>query len=139
MLTPKGKDEILNLISSDLVRDWGETEQTLKNVVRMLLTQRPDLIKLYFLPVVWQKIIQLERKEAATAILATMEAAVVEANHVPPITTWAQARFYFNTRIKRYQVMAKAWCEEYPQHCPKHFSHKQETISMNYLMRNNDY
>lgn len=139
MLTPKGKDEIFNLISSDLVRDWGETEQTLKNVVRMLLTQRPDLIKLYFFPKVWQKIVRLERREAATIILAAMSAAVVEINHVPPITTWAQARFYFNTRVARYQAMAKAWCEEHPRHCPRQFTHKQGTTPTTHRLNNNDH
>ncbi|OBS08042.1 hypothetical protein [Acidihalobacter prosperus] len=119
MLTPKGREEILNLIESDLVDGWDEADRALRNVLRMLLTLRPDLVKLYFVPAAWQRIADLERRQAAAVILAAMKAAVVEANAVPPIAGWAQARFYLDTRVTRFADMARDWCAANPDACPE--------------------
>lgn len=118
MLTLKGREEILKLIESDLVGGWDEADRALKNVIRMLLSQRPDLIRLYFMPTTWQQILRLDRRQAATVILATLKGAVVEANGAPPITCWEQARFYLDTRIPVYEGLARAWCAAHPDNCP---------------------
>ncbi|APZ44057.1 hypothetical protein [Acidihalobacter ferrooxydans] len=119
MISPKGREEILNLLRSDLLNDWAETDRTLKNVVRMLLSQRPDLIKLYFLPGVWAQIIQLERKPAAAVILASLKGVVVAESGAPAVVNADQARFYLTTRIPGYMQMARDWCRAHPGACPK--------------------
>ncbi|AOV18029.1 hypothetical protein BJI67_14015 [Acidihalobacter aeolianus] len=121
MLTPKGQDEILKLVESDLVQGWDEADRTLRNVVRMLLCQRLDLLRLYFLPAAWQRITTLERRLAANVILAAMQTAVVTANGAPPVTHWAQARFYLSTRSRRYADMARDWCAQHPEACPERY------------------
>lgn len=117
MITDKGREEILKLISSDLVGTWAETDRTLKNVVRMLLVQRPDLIRLYFYPAVWARIVALERREAAAVILALLKAAVISAAGNPQVCAWDQAVFYMGTRIPQYMDMAERWAAENPQDC----------------------
>lgn len=117
MISEKGREEIHKLIASDLVESWAQTDQTLKNVVRMLLTQRPDLLKLYFLPAIWDKISQLERKQSASVILALLKGAVISIADTPPIAAWDQAVFYMGTRIPCYMQMAEQWCEAHPQDC----------------------
>lgn len=119
MISPKGREEILNLLRSDLVNDWAEVDRTLKNVVRMLLSQRPDLVRLYFLPGVWAQIVQLERKPAAAVILAALKGVVVAESGVPEVVDAAQARFYLTTRIPAYMELARAWCREHPGDCPR--------------------
>ena len=119
MISRKGREEILNLISSDLVNDWAEVDRTLKNVVRMLLSQRPDLVRLYFLPGVWAQIVQLERKPAAAVILASLKGVVVAESGAPAVVNAEQARFYLTTRIPAYMEMARVWCREHPEVCPR--------------------
>jgi hypothetical protein len=119
MISRKGREEILNLISSDLVNDWAEVDRTLKNVVRMLLSQRPDLVRLYFLPGVWAQIVQLERKPAAAVILASLKGVVVAESGAPEVVNAEQARFYLTTRIPAYMEMARVWCREHPEICPR--------------------
>jgi hypothetical protein len=119
MISRKGREEILNLISSDLVNDWAEVDRTLKNVVRMLLSQRPDLVRLYFLPGVWAQIVQLERKPAAAVILASLKGVVVAESGAPEVVNAEQARFYLTTRIPAYMEMARVWCREHPEVCPR--------------------
>jgi hypothetical protein len=119
MISRKGREEILNLISSDLVNDWAEVDRTLKNVVRMLLSQRPDLVRLYFLPGVWAQIVQLERKPAAAVILASLKGVVVAESGAPAVVNAEQARFYLTTRIPAYMEMARVWCREHPEICPR--------------------
>ena len=131
MITPKGREEILKLISSDLVGTWEETERTLKNVVRMLLAQRPDLIKLYFLPQVWEQIVKLERKESAAVILALLKATVISEAGNPAVAAWDQAQFYMSTRIPQYMRMAEAWCESHPSDCKRPLkAHKVKPLSL---------
>ena len=119
MISRKGREEILNLISSDLVNDWAEVDRTLKNVVRMLLSQRPDLVRLYFLPGVWAQIVRLERKPAAAVILASLKGVVVAESGAPEVIDAGQARFYLTTRIPAYMEMARVWCREHPEACPR--------------------
>ena len=117
MITDKGREEILKLIDSDLVQTWAETDRTLKNVVRMLLAQRPDLIRLYFHPAVWGQIVQLERKEAAAVILALLKATVISAAGNPEVCAWDQAVFYMGTRIPQYMDQAERWAAAHPEDC----------------------
>lgn len=117
MISPKGREEIRRLIASALVEDWAATDRSLKNVLRMLLSQRPDLVKLYFLPEVWAKIIQLDRKESAAVILALFRATVIEEAGVPAIANWEQARFYLGSRMPRFMDMAETWCTRHPEAC----------------------
>ena len=119
MISRKGREEILNLISSDLVNDWAEVDRTLKNVVRMLLSQRPDLVRLYFLPGVWAQIVRLERKPAAAVILASLKGVVVAESGAPEVVNAEQARFYLTTRIPAYMEMARVWCRQHPDTCPR--------------------
>ena len=125
MLTAKGRAEILTLIGSDLVNTWGETQQTLKKTVQMLLLSRPDLIRNYFFPDVWAKISQLEKKQAARLILSAMMATVVKEAGEPAVEAWDQAVFYMATGVHRYMDMAEAWsqanpeCCEYPLRAPR--------------------
>ena len=119
MISPKGRQEILKLLDSGLVGDWEEMDKTLKNVVRMLLTLRPDLVKLYFLPGVWAQITRLDQKTAASIILAALKAVVVAENGAPEVIEAAQARFYLSTRIPAYEAKARAWCRAHPEQCPK--------------------
>jgi len=117
MLSDKGRQELHNLIASDLVGTWGEIDRQLKNVVRLLLTQRPDIVRLYFLPVVWEEIRGLDRKQSANVILALLRAGVIGEAGNPPVADWEQALFYMRTRMPRYMAMAEAWCEANPQDC----------------------
>lgn len=117
MLSDKGRQELHNLIASDLVGTWGEIDRQLKNVVRLLLTQRPDIVRLYFLPVVWEEIRGLDRKQSANVILALLRAGVIGEAGSPPVAEWEQALFYMRTRMPRYMAMAEAWCEANPQDC----------------------
>lgn len=119
MISAKGREELIKLIRSDLVNDWAVADRTLKNVVRMLLSQRPDLVRLYFLPAAWAQIIKLERKPAATVILAALKAAVVSESGTPEVIDAAQARFYLSTRIPAYIEMARTWCRVHPEACPR--------------------
>lgn len=121
MISEKGRQELLNLISSDLVGTWEETDRTLKNVVRMLLTQRPDIVRLYFLPPVWEQITGLDPKQSATVILALLRAAVINEAKNPPVQALDQALFYMGTMMPRYMAMARAWCEAHPADCPYKF------------------
>lgn len=117
MLTAKGRAEILTLIGSDLVNTWGETQQTLKKTVQMLLLSRPDLIRNYFFPDVWAKISQLEKKQAARLILSAMMATVVKEAGEPAVEAWDQAVFYMATGVHRYMDMAEAWSQANPASC----------------------
>ncbi len=117
MISPKGREEVRRLLASTLVEDWVGTDQSLKNVLRMLLTQRPDLVRLYFLPEVWARITELERKESAAVILALFRATVIEETGVPAIANGDQARFYLGSRIPRFMDMAEAWCEAHAEAC----------------------
>ncbi len=119
MISDKGRQELRNLISSDLVGTWEETDQSLKNVVRLLLAQRPDIVRLYFLPVVWDEIRGLDRKQSANVILALLRAAVIGEAGTPPVQGWDQALFYMRTGMPRYMQMAETWCEANPQDCRK--------------------
>lgn len=119
MISPKGREEILNLLRSNLVNDWAETDRTLKNVVRMLLSQRPDLIRLYFLPGVWEQIVRLERKPAAAVILAALKGVVVAESGAPAVIDSSQARFYLSTRVPGYIKLARDWCRANPGACPR--------------------
>ena len=119
MISAKGRQELVKLMGSDLVNDWAEADRTLKKALRMLLAQRPDLVRLYFLPAVWARIVQLERKPAAAVILAALKGAVVTENGVPEVIDAAQARFYLTTRIPTYMDMARAWCRTHPDACPR--------------------
>jgi len=117
MITAKGREEVHRLIASDLVNTWEEVDDRLKNTVRMLLSQRPDLIRLYFDPRAWQQIVQLERKESAAVILAALRTTVVLEADVPEVADWHQARFYMGTRNPRFMAMAEEWCRNHPQAC----------------------
>ena len=117
MISEKGRQELRNLISSDLVGTWEETDRSLKNVVRLLLTQRPDIVRLYFLPIVWDEIRGLDRKQSANVILALLRAAVISEAGTPQVQAWDQALFYMRTRMPHYMQMAEAWCEAYPDEC----------------------
>ncbi|MEJ2059274.1 MAG: hypothetical protein P8Y64_02135 [Gammaproteobacteria bacterium] len=107
MITAKGKEEIHKLIASDLVESWSETDQKLRNVVKMLLLTRPDLIRLYFFPAVWQRITELDKRQAAAVILAALKAEVVAQAGAPGVAAREQARFYLETRIPTEQHRRK--------------------------------
>ncbi len=113
----KGRAEIRALLESPVVQDWAETDAALKRAVRMLLLTRPDLLANYFFPDVWARIQTLPRRDQARVILATFKAVVVEENGVPPVTHWAQALFYMNTREPRFMALAEAWSAAHPQDC----------------------
>jgi hypothetical protein len=117
MITAKGKEEIHKLIASDLVESWSETDQKLRNVVKMLLLTRPDLIRLYFFPAVWQRITELDKRQAAAVILAALKAEVVAQAGAPGVAAREQARFYLETRIPHYVQMAETWCQADPDQC----------------------
>lgn len=119
MISEKGRQELRNLISSDLVGTWEETDRSLKNVVRLLLSQRPDIVRLYFLPIVWEEIQGLDRKQSANLILALLRAAVISEAGNPPVQAWDQALFYMRTRMPHYMEMAETWCRNHPQDCEK--------------------
>ncbi|MEJ2654840.1 MAG: hypothetical protein P8Z69_05955 [Acidihalobacter sp.] len=138
MISPKGREEILQLIRSDLVNDWTEVDRTLKNVVRMLLSQRPDIVRLYFLPGVWAQIIQLERKPAAAVILAALKGVVVAESGAPEVLGAEQARFYLTTRIPDYMEMARTWCREHPEDCPRGWNREPPPLPLQLDKPGND-
>lgn len=119
MISAKGREELVKLMGSELVNDWAEADRTLKTALHMLLGQRPDLVRLYFLPAVWAQIIRLERKPAAAVILAALKGAVVAESSAPEVINAAQARFYLSTRIPAYMDMARLWCRAHPEACPR--------------------
>lgn len=121
MISPKGREEILSLLHSELVQDWAEMDKTLKNVVHMLLSLRPDLLRLYFLPAVWVEIMQMDRKSAGSTILAAIKAEVISANGAPEVINLDQARFYLGSRVPSYIKMARQWCLDHPDECPTHW------------------
>jgi len=118
MISTKGRDELRTLLSSELVNDWAEADRSLKQVARMLLTQRPDLMRLYFEPAAWQAITAMDRRHAASTILALLKAAVIAENGAPTVRGPEQARFYVTSGLRAYVDAAMAWYRDHPQHCP---------------------
>jgi hypothetical protein len=118
MLTAKGREELRKLMGSDLVESWAEADETLKRVVRLLLTQRPDIVRLYFEPEVWGRIVALERREAASAVLALLRTGVIVEAGAPPVTSWSQACFYMGSALPDYMDRAEAWYQEHHEECP---------------------
>lgn len=117
IVTHKGRQEILDLIGSNLVSDWAETDHALKNVVRMLLVYRPDLVRNYFFPEAWAQLAALEKPQQGRIVLAALKAVVIEECGAPPVSGWTQALFYMNTREPRFTAMAEEWAAANPQRC----------------------
>jgi hypothetical protein len=118
MLTAKGREELARLMGSSLVEDWAEADRLLKGVLRLLLTQRPDLVRLYFEPEVWGRIRALGKAEAAQAILALLRAGVIVEAGAPEVSSREQAAFYLGAALPDYVGRARAWCAEHPGECP---------------------
>ena len=117
IVTPKGRQEIVSVLSSELVNDWDETDRTLKRTVRMLLVYRPDLVRNYFFPEAWARIATLDKPEQARIVLAALKAVAIAESGEPEVTGWTQALFYMNSREPRYVQMAVAWSEAHPEQC----------------------
>ena len=109
MITAKGREELRKLLSSDLVNDWEETRRTLRNVLKMLLLSRPDLVRLYFFPEAWEEITRLDKREAAQVILRALMVTAIEESGRPQVVGAEQARFYWETGVTVYRDMAQDW------------------------------
>ncbi|MBS3800314.1 MAG: hypothetical protein KGY40_04920 [Thioalkalivibrio sp.] len=120
MLSPKGREEIEHLLEGGLVDDWGEAETTLRNVTRMLLTTRPDLLRLYFTREAWETITAWPRKKAANAIIAALRTGVVDSLGRPDVVNREQARFYLLCFQDDLTRQVDVWCREHPAECPRH-------------------
>ncbi|WP_018953245.1 hypothetical protein [Thioalkalivibrio sulfidiphilus] len=118
MISAKGREELRTLLGSGLVQDWEGADRTLKQVARLLLSQRPDLMRLYFEPAAWEAITAMEQRQAATTILALLKAAVIAENGNPPIHDASQARFYVTSGLRAYVDAAMDWYRRHPEHCP---------------------
>lgn len=101
IIRDKGREEIRKLIASGLVGTWAETDRGLRNIVRMRLSQRPDLIGRDCHPVIWQRIREREKRAVAAVILALLQATVVVEAGKPSVRAWDQAAFYYGTRTPR--------------------------------------
>ncbi|WP_024329810.1 hypothetical protein [Thioalkalivibrio sp. ALR17-21] len=119
MLSPKGREEIQRLLEGGLVEDWAEAETTLRNVTRMLLTTRPDLLRLYFEPQAWREITSWPQKKAANAIIAALRTGVVDALGRPEIVNRDQARFYLLCFQDDLTERVDRWCRDHPEECPR--------------------
>ncbi|WP_018861958.1 MULTISPECIES: hypothetical protein [unclassified Thioalkalivibrio] len=128
MLSPKGREEIERLLEGGLVHDWGEAETTLRNVTRMLLTTRPDLLRLYFSPEAWEQITAWPQKKAANAIIAALRTGVVDALGRPAIANREQARFYLLCFQDDLAERVDAWCREHPEECPRRSRARTQTL-----------
>ena len=119
MLSPKGREEIQRPLEGGLVEDWAEAETTLRNVTRMLLTTRPDLLRLYFEPQAWREITSWPQKKAANAIIAALRTGVVDALGRPEIVNRDQARFYLLCFQDDLTERVDRWCRDHPEECPR--------------------
>lgn len=120
MLSPKGREEIEHLLAGGLVDDWEEAETTLRNVTRMLLTTRPDLLRLYFTQEAWETITAWPQKKAANAIIAALRTGVVDTLGRPDVVNREQARFYLLCFQDDLTRKVDAWCRDHPVECPRH-------------------
>lgn len=128
MLSPKGREEIERLLAGGLVNDWAEAETTLRNVTRMLLGSRPDLLRLYFTPAAWEQITGWPQKKAANAIIAALRTGVVDALGRPAIVNRDQARFYLLCFQDDLTAQVDAWCREHPAECPRRTRRQRQAL-----------
>ena len=128
MLSTKGREEIRRLLEDGLVQDWEQAETTLRNVTRMLLSTRPDLLRLYFQTGVWEQITAWPRRKAANAIIAGLRTGVVDTLGRPAIVNRAQARFYLLCFQDDLNAMVDAWCREHPAECPRRARQQTSTL-----------
>ena len=119
MFNNKGREEVKNLLRSTLINDWQQASSLLKNTVRMLLAQRPDLIKLYFTPAAWEFISQHNQRQSSILILAAFKSEAITLNKAPEVTHWEQAVFYIESLNKFYIQQALDWANAHPEECPK--------------------
>lgn len=124
MLSQKGRDELHQFIASDLVNNWAETDKSLQNLLRLLLSQRPDLLQLYFIPQANASLAKLPMKERANIMLCLLKAGVIAEAGTPAILEWSQAWFYWSSRLPQYVEMAETWAQQNPERCEKPI-HKQ--------------
>ncbi len=119
MLTEKGVEELRYLLESSLVGDWRESEAALRRGVTWLAAKRPDVLRLYFEPSVWERLCRLERPQAARLMLRVLKAASIRLAGEPAIVTWDQAAFYLTTGVRRYVEQAEAWSATHPEAGPR--------------------
>lgn len=127
VLSSYGKKELRNVLGSELVNSWQETDRSLQGVVRLLLGERDDLLKLYFPDFTWQQLQQQPLKQKANIILALFKAqvialhqdAVADTPQMQGVQSFEQALFYMGTFMPSYMDEAIDWCESHPDTCPK--------------------